>query len=202
MSTGGYQRSSRSPISASPSQFPLLVHELGVDARREIRRSTPQPGLLLVTPGARKPMRHPFGYARGYSGASVVALVLLLGSLSRFEGIDKIRHPHELESTSGHYIPLAIVSGLLFRMAWRPTTRQHPFARCIRRAKEPELLGKVPEDTGVSSVPSSPSPPSSCEGHRRRGDGVGTLCIDPARHHRHRAAIEMKGLLIGEGAER
>src|SRR5687767_15232843 len=61
-------------------------------------------GLLLL--GGRRARReadeaHPFGYGRErYFWAFVVALVLfsLGGAFAMFEGIEKIRHPHDLES--------------------------------------------------------------------------------------------------------
>src|SRR5687767_9696608 len=61
-------------------------------------------GLLLL--GGRRARRkadetHPFGYGRErYFWAFIVALVLfsLGGAFAMFEGVEKIRHPHEIES--------------------------------------------------------------------------------------------------------
>ncbi|MFP8879471.1 MAG: cation diffusion facilitator family transporter, partial [Myxococcota bacterium] len=76
---------------------------------------TSNQGLLLM--GAKRAERaktheHPFGYGRErYFWAFVAALVLFsMGSLFAItEGIDKLRHPHQLEST-GWAIGILVVA--------------------------------------------------------------------------------------------
>src|SRR3954466_2904406 len=69
--------------------------------------------------------RHPFGYGRmRYFWAFVVALVLftLGGLFAMFEGIDKLRNPHDVESLGWAVAILAIsmcLEGFSFRTAIR-----------------------------------------------------------------------------------
>lgn len=118
-------------------------------------------GLLLLG-GARAKRKatptHPFGYGRErYFWAFVVAVVIFtLGSLfALYEGVEKLRHPHALES-----IPVA-VGILLFGIAleWfslRTAIRESRHAKgdlswwgFIRHSKVPELPVVLLEDIGA-----------------------------------------------------
>src|SRR5688572_17610798 len=73
--------------------------------------------LLLGGARARRPASetHPFGYGRErYFWAFVVSLVLFsLGSLfALYEGVEKLRHPHELESPAVAIGILIVAIGL------------------------------------------------------------------------------------------
>ena len=118
-------------------------------------------GLLFL--GGRRARRpadtaHPFGYgSERYFWAFVVALVLFtLGALfSLYEGIDKLTHPHELESPAVAFVVLGIavvLEALSLRTAVRES-RTHKgdlgWLQFIRRTKSPELSVVLMEDTGA-----------------------------------------------------
>jgi cation diffusion facilitator family transporter len=171
--------------------------------------------LLLL--GGRLSRRDPdeefqFGYARErYFWSFVVALVLFsLGSLfALFEGIDKIRHPHELENIGWAFGILALglaFEGYAFSTAVR-TSRgikgQRNWWEFIRTSRVPELTVVLLEDFGaliglliaisaiaVATIADAPI-----------WDGVGTVTIGVLLGAiAILLAVEMKGLLIGESA--
>jgi cation diffusion facilitator family transporter len=172
-------------------------------------------GLLLL--GGRRSQRvadeaHQFGYGRErYFWAFVVALVLFsLGSLfSIFEGIDKIRHPHTIESLRWAFVVLGVsiaLEAFSFRTARHeaaPAKGNRSWWDYIRRAKAPELPVVLLEDLGaliglclafsalvVAEVTDD-----------ARWDGVGTLSIGVLLGVIAIVlAVEMKGLLVGESA--
>ena len=118
---------------------------------------------LLLLLGGRRARRaptpsHPFGYGRErYFWAFVVALVLFsLGSaFSIFEGIEKIRHPHEIEDPIWAFavLGIAIVLELLsFRTAIhesRPLKGDAGWWAFIRHSRIPELPVVLLEDLGA-----------------------------------------------------
>jgi cation diffusion facilitator family transporter len=171
---------------------------------------------LLVLGGARAQKaattEHPFGYARErYFWAFIVALIIFsVGSLfALLEGVDKLRHPHHLES-AGWAVAILLVSMALESFSIRTALREARPAkgdgtwwRFIRRSKTPELPVVLLEDTGaliglalalvgvgLAEVTGNP-----------RFDAVGSVAI--AVLLGAIAAIlvvEMKSLLIGEAA--
>ena len=172
-------------------------------------------GLLLLggARARRKPtVTHPFGYGRErYFWAFVVALVLFsLGSLFAIvEGIEKLRHPHEVESVwwAIGILSVAIVLELFsFRTAIVEANRVRGGASWwsfIRHEKEPELPVVVLEDTGalvglvvalagVSLASLTGNPRFDALGSLTIGVLLGVIAII--------LIIDMKSLLIGEGA--
>jgi cation diffusion facilitator family transporter len=172
----------------------LLLH----GGRRARRAATPQ---------------HPFGYGRErYFWSFVVALMLfsLGGMFAIYEGVQKLRDPHEIESAE---IAIAILvvaialEALSFRTAIVESNQvKEPTAswwRFVRRSKHPELPVVLLEDLGalvglvialvaviVTSVTDNPI-----------YDAAGTLSIGILLVIIAAVlAIEMKGLLIGEAA--
>jgi cation diffusion facilitator family transporter len=156
--------------------------------------------------------RHPFGYGRDrYFYAFVVALVLFtLGALfAVYEGIDKIRHPHELETASvalGILVFAIVAESFSFKTAIseaRPLKGSASWWQYIRRATSPELpvvlledfaalIGLVLALLGVSLALITDDPV---------WDGIGTLSIGLLLGLVAIVlAVEMKGLLIGEAA--
>ncbi len=156
--------------------------------------------------------RHPFGYGRErYFWSFVVAIILFtLGALFAInEGIEKLRHPHELESLGvaiGILIFGIVVESLSFRTAIVESNRVRgrlSWGTFIRRSRTPELPVVLLEDLGamfglvfalvavvLAEITGEP-----------RWDGVGTLVIGVLLGVIAIVlAIKMKSLLIGEGA--
>ena len=130
------------------------------EAFHSVADSGNQAMLLLGSRVARREpdRKHPFGHGRvRYFAAFLVAVVLFtLGSLlSLYEGYDKLRHPHELESPA---VALAILvvalalEGLSLRTAVReasPMRGRQSWWSFIRTTKQPELAVVLLEDTAA-----------------------------------------------------
>jgi cation diffusion facilitator family transporter len=173
-------------------------------------------GLLLL--GGRRARRsataeHPFGYGRErYFWSFVVAVMLfsLGGMFAIYEGVSKIRHPHELESPEVA-ITILVLAILLETFSFRtaiveanhvkdPTSSWWAF---IRRSKNPELPVVLLEDLGalVGLIFALVAVSVSIATDDPLYDGIGTLGIGILLVIiASILAIEMKGLLIGESA--
>jgi cation diffusion facilitator family transporter len=176
--------------------------------------STNQGLLLLGGSRARRVAtpEHPFGYGRErYFWSFVVALVIFtLGSLfALYEGFEKLRHPHELESV-GVAVAILVVAigfetwslGTAIRESRRSKGSQSWWS-FIRHSKSPELPVVLLEDigamaglvfalmgVGLAEVTGNP-----------RWDAAGTLVIGVLLGVIAVVLIvEMKSLLLGEGA--
>lgn len=170
--------------------------------------------LLLGASRARRKAdaEHPFGFGRErYFWAFVVALVLFsLGSLFAIvEGVEKLRHPHELSSIEWALGVLAIAIALeawSFRTAIheaRPHVGTQGWWNFIRRSKQPELPVVLLEDlgaltglcfaaVGVGLAVWTGNPRWDAVGSVAIGVLLGVIAIVLAH--------EMKSLLIGESA--
>ncbi|MCK9904336.1 cation diffusion facilitator family transporter [Parafrankia colletiae] len=113
--------------------------------------------LLLGQRKARQPAdeEHPFGYGRSrYIAGFLVGIVLFSvgGLFSVYEGVEKLRHPHELESGVVAIVVLAIaivLESFSFRTAIRESRHaKGPLTwwRFIREARSPELPVVLLED--------------------------------------------------------
>jgi cation diffusion facilitator family transporter len=173
-------------------------------------------GLLLL--GGKKSRKaptaiHPFGFGRErYFWSFVVSIILFtLGSLfAIYEGEEKIRHPHELESAAiaiGVLLIAIVLESFSFATAIRESNHirgNASWPHFIRRAKVPELPVVLLEDfgaliglvlalfgVGLTIVTGNPV-----------WDGIGTLCIGLLLGAIAIVlSIEMKSLLIGEAAD-
>ncbi len=155
---------------------------------------------------------HPFGFGRErFFWSFVVALVLFsLGSLfAIYEGIEKIRHPHELNSLGWAIGILAlgiVLESFSFRTAIVESNRVRgdaSWSEFIRHSRTPELPVVLLEDLGalvglvlalvaimLASITDDPV-----------WDGIGTLSIGILLGViAVILAFEMKSLLIGESA--
>jgi cation diffusion facilitator family transporter len=172
-------------------------------------------GLLLL--GGKRARKgadeaHPFGYGRErYFWAFVVALVLfsLGGAFAIFEGVEKIRHPHEVESPEvavGILLLAVLLEGFSFRTALREASHLRGDAgwwQFIRRSKNPELPVVLLEDLGalVGLVLALAAVGLTLATDDALWDGIGTLCIGVLLSVIAVVlAVEMKSLLIGESA--
>lgn len=193
-------------ITGSSSMLAEAVHSVA---------DTSNQGLLLL--GTRTAKRaptqaHPFGYGRDrYFYSFVVALLLFsLGAVfALYEGIEKLRHPHELTSPWVAVGILVVAIGLetySFRTAIVESNHVRGDAtwwQFIRQAKTPELPVVLLEDAGalfglvfalagVSLTMATGDPVWDAVGTV----GIGLLLAVIAVI----LIIEMKSLLIGEGA--
>jgi cation diffusion facilitator family transporter len=170
--------------------------------------------LLLGGSRARKEATgaHPFGYGRErYFWAFIVALVLFLlgGVFAIVEGLDKLRHPHQLES-----LPIAVgillVSVVLEGFSLRTAVREVGEARgelgwyaFIRHSKSPELPVVLLEDVGalLGLMLALLGVGMGSLTDNARWDAVGSLGIGILLVVIALVlVIEMKSLLIGESA--
>jgi len=176
---------------------------------------TSNQALLLV--GRRRSHRqatvvHPFGYGQeAYFSAFLVAIVLFsLGALfSLYEGFDKIRHPHEVESLGW------AVAVLLFAMAsegWALRTAAHA-ARSerkgswwayVRETRSPENAVVLLEDSAaeIGLLAALSGVLATAATGDARYDAAGTMVIGVVLGFVAIVlAIEMRSLLIGESAD-
>jgi cation diffusion facilitator family transporter len=174
-------------------------------------------GLLFL--GARRAEReadteHPFGYGRErYFWSFAVALVLFSmgGLFALYEGIEKFRHPHEVESIWVAVVILVlglVLEGFSLRTAVveaRRSKGDSSWWRFIRGSKQPELPVVLLEDTGaelgllmalVGVVLTHQTGDGRWDALGSIGIGVLLIVIAIV------LMIEMKGLLIGESAGR
>lgn len=172
-------------------------------------------GLLLLG-GARaqriESADHPFGYARvRYFWAFVVALVLFSvgGLFAMFEGIEKFRNPHELDSPQwafGVLIFAIFLEAYSFRtaiVAARPLKGDRTWWQFVRQTKRAELAVVLLEDLGamVGLVVALGGVTLAVVTGEPRWDAIGTLTIGVLLVAiAIILAIEMKSLLIGESA--
>ena len=171
--------------------------------------------LLLGRSRAQRPATadHPFGFSRErYFWAFVVALILFTGGslFALVEGIEKLRHPHELESVGwavGILVIALVLEGLSLRTAVseaRPATQGRSWWTFIRRSKTPELPVVLLEDTGallglvfalagVALAHFTGNPRFDAMGSVAIGVLLGFIAIT--------LAVETKSMLIGEAAD-
>ena len=193
-------------LTGAASMLAEAVHS-GADASNQ--------GLLFLGGArARKTAtpEHPFGYGRErYFWSFVVALVLFTigGLFALYEGIEKLRHPHEIESATVAFVILTlaiIVEAFSFRTAIiesKHVKGRESWWQFVRRSKSPELPVVLLEDLGamvglifaviglgLAEITGNP-----------RWDAVGSIAIGTLLVViAVILVIEMKGLLIGEAA--
>ncbi len=139
-------------ITGASSMLAESIHSLA---------DTTNQGLLVL--GGKQAARpatpeHPFGYGRDrYFWAFVVAMVLFLvgGLFAIYEGIQKLRDPHEITSPGVAFAILGVAVVLeLFSLRTavreaRPFRGSRSWVAYIRRSKSPELPVVLLEDLGA-----------------------------------------------------
>jgi len=194
-------------VTHSSSMLSEAIHSLA---------DTGNQGLLLIGRArARRPAdeQHPFGYgAVRYFYAFVVAFVLfsLGGVFSIYEGIDKLRHPHQLESAVwaiGVLLGSMVMESLSFRTGIREANTVRPAGESwwqfIRHTKSPELPVVLLEDAAalVGLVIALSGVVLAEVTGNGRWDGVGSLGIGLLLVAVAIVlVIEMSSLLVGEAA--
>ena len=176
---------------------------------------TSNQGLLLL--GGRRARRlptreHPFGYGRErYFWSFVVAIVLFTGGslFALFEGEEKLRRPHELESVEwaiGILFLAIVLEGLSLRTAVaesRDLKGGLSWPQFVRQSKVPELPVVLLEDagallgltfalTGIVLAELTGNPRFDALGSITIGVLLGVIAMT--------LAAEMKSFLIGEAA--
>ncbi len=153
-----------------------------------------------------------FGYGRErYFWSFIVSLVLFtLGAVfAIYEGIQKLLHPHEIESAwvaIGILLLGILLEGWSFRTAVKesqPLKGDRSWWQFVRTSRIPELSVVLMEDLGalIGLVLALAAVSMSVATGNPRWDGVGTVLIGALLGViAVILAIEMKGLLIGEGA--
>lgn len=193
-------------LTKSSSMLAESIHSLA---------DTSNQGLLLIgRKGAQKKPdeMHPFGYGRiRYVYAFLVAVVLFTvgGLFAIYEGYDKIRHPHELESAIiaiGVLVIAIVLESFSLRTAMKETAHikgDQSYWSFVKSSRVPELPVVLMEDlaaliglflalggVGLSLALDEPV-----------WDGIGTLCIGILLVA---VAIilgyQLKGMLVGEAA--
>jgi cation diffusion facilitator family transporter len=155
---------------------------------------------------------HPFGHGRDrYFWAFVVGLVLFTvgGVFAVYEGVEKLRHPHDIDSPAVAFAILGVavvLESFSLRTAVRearPLRGSLSWAAWLRRSKSPELPVVLLEDIGalVGLLLALLGLTLAVTTGEPRWDGVGTLSIGVLLIViAVILVVEMKSLLIGEGA--
>ena len=156
---------------------------------------------------------HPFGYGRErYFWSFAVALVLFSmgGMFALYEGIQKLRHPHEIENL-GVALTILVLAFILEGFSLRTAIKESAHVKgprtswwsFIRNTKQPELPVVLLEDIGAETgliIAIGGVLMSEATGNPRwdaaGSTAIGILLIIIAII----LAIEMKSLLIGEAA--
>lgn len=193
-------------ITSSSSMLAESIHSLA---------DTTNQGLLLL--GGKRATRdatdmHQFGFGRErYFWSFVVALLLFSvgGGYAVYEGIDKIRHPHDISSLGvavGILLFAIVLEAYAFRIAFLEAEKvrgDRTWWQFIRRSRNPELPVVLLEDSGAIlglTVALTGVTLAQLTGNAI-WDGYATfvigiiLCAIAVT-----LAIEMKSLLIGESA--
>jgi cation diffusion facilitator family transporter len=157
---------------------------------------------------------HPFGYGRErYVYAFLVSVVLFSvgGVFALYEGVEKIRHPHELEHwywPVGVLVFAIIAETFSFRTAIKESNEVRggqSWVQFVRTAKAPELPVVLLEDLGalVGLFLALGGVCMALATGDGVWDGVGTLCIGVLLIAIALVlAAETKSLLLGESAGR
>lgn len=222
MSTGGSKRAILAALLANLgiaiAKFVGFVFTMSSSMLAESVHSMADTGnqVLLLLGGKRAGRaptpHHQFGFGRErYFWAFVVSIVLFtLGSaFAVFEGIEKILHPHQLESPGwaiGILSVALVLEAFSFRTAVheaRPHKGRSTWTRYIRHSKSPELPVVLLEDTGalIGLVIALTAVIVDTVTGNAIWDGIGTLSIGVLLGIIAIVlCVEMKSLLIGEAA--
>jgi cation diffusion facilitator family transporter len=193
-------------VTGSASMLAESIHSVADSANQVL--------LLFGGRRSRRPAtaQHQFGFGRErYFWSFVVALVLftLGGVFALTEGVDKLRHPHEVDAVGvaiGVLLLSLVLEGLSLRTAVResrPLKGDESWFSFIRTSRTPELPIVLLEDSGavaglvIALLAVTAAAVTGNEDFDAYGTiAIGVLLLVVAVI----LMIEMKGLLIGEPA--
>ncbi len=222
MSTGGSKRAIIAAMTANfgiaVAKFAGFLFTMSSSLLAESIHSLADTGnqILLLLGGKRSTMTptrlHQFGFGRErYFWAFVVSIILFsLGSMfAIYEGVEKVLHPHPLESPSWA-IGILLISILLEANSFRTAVVEarrvkgtSSWTAYIRHSKAPELPVVLLEDTGAlfGLIVALIAVSIAAVTDNGVWDGVGSITIGALLGVIAIVlAAEMKSLLIGESA--
>ncbi|GHJ39531.1 cation diffusion facilitator family transporter [Streptomyces sp. TS71-3] len=193
-------------FSGSSSMLAEAVHSVADSGNQVL--------LLLGGKKSRRPAtpQHPFGYGRErFVYAFLVSIVLFSigGMFALYEGYEKVKHPHDLDSwywPVGVLVFAIVAEGFSFRTAIKEARELRgafSWAQFIRRAKAPELPVVLLEDFAalIGLVLALGGVGLALLTGNGVWDGVGTLFIGALLISIALVlAVETKSLLLGEAA--
>ena len=193
-------------LTRSASMLAESVHSLADSGNQGL--------LLLGEKQARKKAtaEHPFGYGSArYFWSFVVAVVLFTvgGAFALYEGFEKLRHPHEVESVTIAIVVLLVAIGLeSFSMRTavketKPHLKGRSYWRFVKESKTAELPVVLLEDAAalIGLVIALVGVSLTAATHEPAFDALGTMAIGALLVAVAIVlAIEMHSLLIGEAA--
>lgn len=194
-------------MTGSAAMFSEAIHSL-VDTFNQIL-------LLYGLKRAARPAdaEHPFGHGKElYFWTFIVAILIFAGgaSISIYEGIDKINHPHVLTDPTINYIVLSLAmvfEGVAWMIAYKEFKKvagPRSFLNEIRMSKDPTLFTVLFEDTAamLGLFIALVGIYLSHELNMPVLDGLASVligCVLAATAVL--LAVESKGLLVGEAAD-
>lgn len=173
-------------------------------------------GLILygLKRAARPPdAKHPFGYGMElYFWTFVVAILIFAAgaTISIYEGVQRIAHPHAIESPMINYIVLALAmvfEGYAWSVAYKEfqkTRGDRGWMEAVRHSKDPTVFTVLFEDTAamLGLMIAFAGVVAADVYAIDTADGIASLSIGLVlAMTAGLLAVECKGLLIGEGAD-
>ena len=173
---------------------------------------------ILMLHGTRRSVRpateeHPFGFGLELYFWTFVVAILIFGlgaGVSIVQGVDKIRHPHEVEQAFVAYIVLAVsflfegASWLVAYREFRGSMRSDGLVDAVQRSKDPTVFTVLLEDSaalaGIVMAAAGLAGAQYWQAPVLDGVasvGIGLLLAATAGF----LASECKGLLMGEAAD-
>ena len=158
--------------------------------------------------------RHPFGYGMELYFWTFVVAILIFGigaGLSAYEGVKHFLHPEPISNPTVNYVVLIlsmIFEGVAWTIAYREFNKMRgdtPIFKAIRRSKDPTVFTVLFEDTAamIGLVIAFFGVAGSHLLGWHALDGLASIGIAIVLASvAILLAIESKGLLIGEGADR
>ena len=156
---------------------------------------------------------HPFGHGLELYFWTFVVAILIFGlgaGVSILQGIDKIRHPHEVEAAYVAYIVLAVsfvfegASWLVAYRHFRSSTQEQSLVAAVLRSKDPTVFTVLLEDSAaLAGIVLAAAGLAGAQIFQMPAlDGVASVAIGLLLASTAGfLASECKGLMLGEAAD-